>query len=309
MERSHVDLTGASDNAIHPECPPEFEPVADIPTFGDYSKALASLTCCARLDKGYVHAIAIDYSDGDTFTVRAASVAGGGQRLRRDPRQDSFAIAEPEDGLLVMAVGDGLGGFPYSHFAATWACQAACKGLADQIVALRRGFSGPPPEAVLSPVNDGLFALRKALSTDLATTLVVGAVFRDAPDHAQVWLARVGDSTVAALSQTPGGDPYWEFLFDNQADTESSVATTKTNAIPDYHLRYDHKLIPLRYGTALFLLTDGVRTSLELSASVRDGLGRRWLRPPAPLEFASHISFNRRGELDDRTAVGVWLRQ
>jgi Serine/threonine protein phosphatase len=296
------------------DLPPEFVPfpiqsVADIPTFGAYSKALASLTGCARLDEGYVDAIAINHSDGDNFALRAASVVGGHSRLRRKVRQDSFAVAEPEEGLLVVAVGDGLGQFPYSHFAATWACQAACKLLADQISALHRDFKALRPENVLSPVNAGLFALRNALSTDFATTLVVGAVSLDKPDHdAQVWLARVGDSTVAALSQTPDGDPLWEFLFDDQADSQGGVATTKTNAVPDHHLRHEHKLIPLHRGTALFLLTDGVSTPLELSASVREGLGRHWLQPPAPLEFASHVSFNRRGELDDRTVVGVWLR-
>jgi hypothetical protein len=292
----------------HPDLPLEFEPVADIPTFGDYSEALASLTYCARLEKGYVHAIAIDYSDSDAFALRAASVAGGRHRLHREVRQDSFAVVEPEDGLLFVAVGDGLGSLPYSHFAATWACQAACKLLVDQIPALHHDFSALRPEAVLSSVNNGLFALRKALSTDFSTTLVVAAVFRNEPHHAQVWFTRVGDSTVAALSQAPDGNPQWEFLFDDQADSQGGVATTKTHAIPDHHLRHEHKLIPLPHDTALFLLTDGLRTPLELSTSVREGLGRRWLQPPAPLDFASHVQFNRRGEFDDRTVVGVWLR-
>jgi Protein phosphatase 2C len=308
MEHSHFDRPDGTKDAICSDLPPEFEPVGDIPTFGEYSRALASLTRCAQLEKGFVHAIAIDSSDSDTFALRAASVVGGSHRRQRRVRQDSFAIAEPEDGLLIVAVGDGLGSFPYSHFAATWACQAACKLLADQIAALRRDVSALRPEAVLSPVNDGLFALRKILSTDFATTLVISAVSGDAPDHAQVWLARVGDSTVAALSQTPEGNPRWEFLFDDQAASQGGVATTTTNAVPDHHLCYEHKLIPLHRGTSLFLLTDGVRFPLELSASLREGLGRRWLQPPPPIEFASHVSFNRRGEFDDRTVVGVWLR-
>ena len=180
---------------------------------------------------------------------------------------------QPEDGLLIVAVGDGLGSFPYSHFAATWACQAACKLLADQISALRHDVSALRPEAVLAPVNDGLFDLRQALSMDFATTLVVGAVYRDASDHAQVWLARVGDSTVAALSRTPDGDPQWQFLFDDQTDSQG-VATTKTNAVPDPSLRYEHKLTLLHRGTALFLLTDGVKYPLGAQCQPSGRIGQ-----------------------------------
>jgi hypothetical protein len=123
-----------------------------------------------------------------------------------------------------------------------------------------------------------------------------------------VWLARIGDSTAATLSQTPDGAPQWHFLFGDQADAQAGIATTRTKALPSQHLTYEHTLIELPRDSALFLLTDGIRIPLELSESVREGLGRRWLTPPAPLDFASHVSFNRRGEFDDRTVVGVWLR-
>ena len=283
------------------------DPVAAIETFGDYSKALASLTHVARLEKGYVEAIAIDYADSVHLTLRAASMAGSNHRQQRRVRQDSFAVAEPAEDILVVAVADGVGGLPYSHFAATWTCQAACKLLSDTLI-LHPDLHTLRPEVVLSSVNDGLVALRTSLAVEFATTLVIGAIACTNADHALGWFARVGDSTAAALSQTPDGEPQWRFLFGEKTDAQDGIATTRTSALPHHAQGYEHLLIPIPRGRAVFLLTDGVRIPLELSPSVREGLGRRWLTPPAPLDFASHVSFNRRGEFDDRTVVGIWLR-
>jgi hypothetical protein len=119
MEHSFEDRPDGSEEVQHKDVFPEFDPVAHNPVFGDYSRALARLTHCAQLAKGYVEAIAIDYADGDYFTLRAASVVGGTHRQKRTVRQDSFAVAELDTGGLVVAVGDGVGGFDYSHFAAT----------------------------------------------------------------------------------------------------------------------------------------------------------------------------------------------
>lgn len=307
MEQSYVDRPDDSEEMQHKNVFPEFVPVANSPVFGEYSRALASLTHCAHLAHGYVEAIAIDYADGDKFTLRAASVAGGMHRRKRTVRQDSFAVADLNAGVLVLAVGDGVGSFPYSHFAATWSCQAACKLLSDEIGRCP-DVTVLLPDAVLPPINDGLFALQTALTADFATTLVLGAVSIDETDTVQVWLARIGNSTAVTLSQTPDGTPQWHFLFGDQAEAQAGIATTRTKVLPTQHFTYEHTLIELPRDTALFLLTDGIRIPLEISESVREGLGRQWLTPPAPLDFASHVSFNRRGELDDRTVVGVWLR-
>jgi len=307
MEQSFLDQPDVPDDALPKDVFPEFASVANIPVFGDYSRVLASLTHSAHLAHGYVEAIAIDYADSATFALRAASVAGGQHRRQRTVRQDSFAIAELDAGVLVMAVGDGVGSFPYSHFAAAWACQAACKLLSDEI-ARCPDLTALLPEAMLSPVNDGLFALQTALTVEFATTLVIGAVSINEADNALVWLARVGNSTAVTLSKSPEGAPKWHFLFGDQAEGQGGIATTRTKALPTQHLTHEHTLIELPRDTALFLLTDGIRTPLELSPSAREGLGQRWFTPPAPLDFASHVSFNRRGELDDRTAVGVWIR-
>jgi hypothetical protein len=303
----YMDQPDASEAVPQTDVFPEIAPVANTPVFGEYSRALASLTHSAHLAKGYVEAIAIDYADGDYFTLRAASIAGGYHRRKRTVRQDSFAVAEPIEGVVVVAVGDGVGGFDYSHFAATWACQAACKLLSDEM-ARCPDVTVLRPDAVLSPINDGLFALQTALTVDFATTLVLCVISHGETDTAQVWLARIGDSTAVTLFQTPDGTPQWRFLFGDQAAAQDGIATTKTKALPTQHLTYEHKRIELPRDTALFLLTDGIRIPLEISESVREGLGRQWLTPPAPLDFASYVRFNRRGEVDDRTVVGVWMR-
>jgi hypothetical protein len=283
------------------------DPVAAIETFGDYSKALASLTHIARLEKGYVEAIAIDYAESAHFTLRAASMAGGDHRRQRRVRQDSFAVAEPAEDILVVAVADGVGSLPYSHFAATWACQAACKLLSDALI-LHPHLHTLRPEVVLSPINDGLVALQTSLAVEFATTLVIGAIVCRNAEQTLGWFARVGDSTAATLSQTADEKPQWRFLFGEKTDAQDGIATTRTSALPHHAQGFEHLLIPIPRGRAVFLLTDGVHIPLELSPSVREGLGRRWLSPPLPLDFASHVSFNRRGEFDDRTVVGIWLR-
>ena len=102
--------------------------------------------------------------------------------------------------------------------------------------------------------------------------------------------------------ERPGGS---FSLADRERATEG-IETNKTDALPARNIIYEQTLMQLPAGTALFLLTDGVSFPLTMSQSVRDGLGSRWQRPPAPLDFASHVWFNRRGETDDRTVVGIW---
>ena len=284
--------------------------IAKAPAFGEYSKALASLTCSARVEKGYVPAIAIDYSDSDNFAIRAASVVGGRPRIRRRVRQDSFAIAEPEEGLVIISVGDGLGSFPYSHIAASLACQAVCSKLADSVTSVNGDLSALLVEDVFTPINDLLYNCRDSLSADFATTLVAAVILAGNSTEPKVWLGRVGDSTAATLSQTPEGTPLWQFVFGGEDASQGGVATTKTRAMPYQPLKCEQKLLaPSPDTAALFLLTDGLSIPLELGESVREGLGRRWLDAPSPLDFASHLGFNRRGELDDRTGVGVWLQK
>jgi hypothetical protein len=307
MQELHIDQAdeegGAGQKDIRLEV--SVDPVASIETFGEYSQLLASPTHLARLERGYVEAIAVDYADAAAFTLRAASIAGGTHRLHRRVRQDSFTIAELDGGVVIAAVGDGVGSFPDSHYAALWACQAVCKLLSNEI-ALCPDFHALRPEAFLTLVNEGLFALQKSMGSQFATTLVLCAVSCNDADHVQVWLANVGNSTAAILSQTPEGAPLWQFLFGENVDATDGIATIKTSALPDQRIKYEHKLIHIPRDTALFLLTDGVSGPLALSQSVREGLGRRWMTPPAPLDFASHVNFNRLGEHDDRTAVGIW---
>jgi hypothetical protein len=280
-------------------------PVTASPTFGESSAVDVSTTSLPHLDGGFVEAIAIDYAETAIATIRAASIAGGSHRLGQSVRQDSFALAEPVAGLVVAAIGDGLGEFDFSHIAAMWACQAACKMLAEALI-INPALKALSPEAVLAPINESLFALRQALGVPLATTLLVCVVAVSGGDGSQAWLARVGDSTAVTLSHEASGTPRWQFLFGGQERVTEGIETNKTDALPARNIIYEQTLMQLPTGTALFLLTDGVSFPLAMSQSMRDGLGSRWQRPPSPLEFASHVWFNRRGETDDRTVVGIW---
>lgn len=210
---------------------------------------------------------------------------------------------------MAIAVGDGLGSLSYSHFAADFACQAALVRLLEEVASVKRDLGALDPKKIFSPVNDSLLKLREGLSLDLATTLVLAVISVEGQEEASVWLARIGNSTAVTLSRpTDGQSPLWQFVFDERESNQDAVATTATRALPSRSLQCEFKLMPLKRGTQLFLLTDGLSIPLEISSLVREGLGRLWLNPPSPLDFASQVSFNRRGELDDRTAVGVWLR-
>jgi hypothetical protein len=283
-------------------------PVTASPTFGESSAVDVSKTPLPHLDCGFVEAVAIDYAETAIATIRAASIAGSSHRLGQSVRQDSFALAEPVEGLVVAPIGDGLGSFDISHIAAMWACQAACKLLAEALV-INPALNALSPEAVLSPINESLLALRQALGLPLATTLLVCVVAVSGGDSSQAWLARVGDSTAVKLSQAGSETPRWQFLFGGQERVTEGIETNKTNALPARNIIYEQTLMQLPAGTALFLLTDGVSFPLTMSPSMREGLGRLWLTPPAPFDFASHVSFDRRGEYDDRTVVGIWPRR
>jgi hypothetical protein len=79
----------------------------------------------------------------------------------------------------------------------------------------------------------------------------------------------------------------------------------ETGALPHAYSEIDQFSGALAAGSALLLATDGLAVPLR-APEVSAHLARRWQQPPSVIEFLDDMSFERRGESDDRTGVCVW---
>ncbi|MHB1536607.1 MAG: protein phosphatase 2C domain-containing protein, partial [Acidimicrobiales bacterium] len=135
-----------------------------------------------------------------------------------------------------------------------------------------------------------------------ATTLVVARLRCDG--HAE--LHRVGDSTALVLA-----DGKWQSVFagDPDGDGGEELVVTATAALPAAEPEVETATVTLRPGEALVLLSDGVFGPLrDGPETVAPALAHGLADPVAPLTLATLADFSRRGCLDDRTIVAVWMR-
>lgn len=224
-----------------------------------------------------------DGASTDWCTLRAASVAGVRHRLAGLAPDDSYSWAHG-DGVLVVAVADGIGSVAQSAGAAARACRAAAEGgLA--------GVTDGPERAVLCALD----AANRAAEGGGATTLVVAVLARDGA----VWAGRVGDSTAFVL---PDDGPEVE-LFD-PPDPERT--DTVTAALPTGSLEPEVRDLVLDPGAVLVLATDGIadpwRDGPTTVAPTLAALLREW---PDPVALLAATDFSRLGCHDDRTILCV----
>lgn len=238
-------------------------------------------------------------ADGGTIgplTVRAASICGRRHARRGETCEDAFAVVHCTDGTVIAAVADGLGD-PAARYAAAGARIASllsCQ-LVGHLVENRRQVNA---HAVAAQVAEEMIPQARRLvpgaydGTDLATTLVLGWV---TPQGAYRGFM-IGDGGVLILA----------------AGQAAAVAAarggsfTHTDALPGGHVRLEEFAGRLEPGSALMLATDGLAVPM-FSPDVASVLARAWERPPSLLDFLHDMSFERRGEADDRTGVGIWF--
>jgi serine/threonine protein phosphatase PrpC len=239
-------------------------------------------------------------ADGGTLgplTVRAASVCGRRHARRGETREDAFAIRHTSNGTVVVAVADGVGD-QLAQFAAVGAQVASVVACHVIGVSLEAGRPVDPQE-ISAQVADRMItaAARRFVSEPcegkaLATTLIAA------------WVSPKG--AYAGFMIGDGG------VFDLTAGRVSAMAPSlgtafgEIHALPDAFTRAEEFSGNLEQGSALLLATDGLFDPM-LSPDVAEVLGPAWRRPPAILDFLYDMSFERRGEADDRTGLCVWF--
>ncbi|MGW3667532.1 protein phosphatase 2C domain-containing protein [Streptomyces sp. NPDC005141] len=258
----------------------------------------------------------VDGAGYGALTVRAASVRGDSHRYQGEPRQDSLAVvrlgAPGADGLLLLAVADGVGSAARSHVGSQEACRLAAIEL-DSLAAelsevLRAGDQ--PRFAVLADTAVGrvatLLAHRAREHGDdpaaYATTLRALLVPLDPRVRTRGFLA-VGDGGTALLRAGA-----WNLSLTDPEHDGDGMIDTRTAALPHGHRARAQLLAPALPGDVLVLCTDGLSTPLAGDAGMRDFLGSGWGKgtAPAPADFLWQLQYRVKSYDDDRTAVVLW---
>ncbi|MER5402175.1 protein phosphatase 2C domain-containing protein [Streptomyces sp. NPDC002599] len=258
----------------------------------------------------------VDGAGYGPLTVRAASVRGDSHRYQGEPRQDSLAVVRlgtpGPDGLLLLAVADGVGSAARSHVGSQEACRLAAMELdsvsAELAETLRAGDR--PGFAALVDTAVGrvatLLAHRAREHGDdpaaYATTLRALLVPLDPRVRARGFLA-VGDGGTALLR---AGE--WNLSLTDPEHDGDGMIDTRTAALPHGHRARALLLAPALPGDVLVLCTDGLSTPLAGDAGMRDFLGAGWGRGvvPAPADFLWQLQYRVKSYDDDRTAVVLW---
>ncbi|WP_328669467.1 PP2C family serine/threonine-protein phosphatase [Streptomyces sp. NBC_00328] len=258
----------------------------------------------------------VDGAGYGPLTVRAASVRGDSHRYQGEPRQDSLAVvrlgAPGPDGLLLLAVADGVGSAARSHVGSQEACRLAAMELdavsAELAETVRTGDQ--PGFAALVDTAVGrvatLLAHRAREHGDdpaaYATTLRALLVPLDPRVRARGFLA-VGDGGTALLR---AGE--WDLSLTDPEHDGDGMIDTRTAALPHAHRARALLLAPALPGDVLVLCTDGLSTPLAGDAGMRDFLGSGWGQgaAPAPADFLWQLQYRVKSYDDDRTAVVLW---
>ncbi|MFJ7969518.1 protein phosphatase 2C domain-containing protein [Streptomyces sp. NPDC096324] len=258
----------------------------------------------------------VDGAGYGALTVRAASVRGDSHRYQGEPRQDSLAVvrlgADGPDGLLLLAVADGVGSAARSHVGSQEACRLAAMELdavsADLAETVRTGDR--PGFAALVDTAVGrvatLLAHRARERGDdpaaYATTLRALLVPLDPRVRTRGFLA-VGDGGTALLR---GGE--WNLTLTDPEHDGDGMIDTRTAALPHGHRARALLLAPALPGDVLVLCTDGLSTPLAGDAEMREFLGSGWGRgaAPSPADFLWQLQYRVKSYDDDRTAVVLW---
>jgi hypothetical protein len=232
------------------------------------------------------------------LTVRAASVCGRRHAYEGRTREDAFAIELAADGSVITAVADGIGN-EAARYSAIGAHVASL--LSVQLIRfLIDEHEAIDPQTVCMRVGQAMMVVAKRFIVNepfdaqtLATTLIT------------TWVSPRG-----AYRGFVVGDGGMFTLADGMAiplSPSTNWWSTQTEALPASFTGtapFSGQLAP---GTGLLIATDGLSIPLT-SPDVAAVLGETWRQPPSLLGFLTDMSFERRGEFDDRTGACTWYR-
>nr|WP_246180492.1 protein phosphatase 2C domain-containing protein [Kocuria coralli] len=191
-------------------------------------------------------------TDNELSTTRFGSVRGYAHRYYGEPRQDAIKVVhEIDDGVMVVAIADGLGTAVGADRGAQCAVEEACRALLCTQTGTTYWAQG-----VFSQVANRMNEVATSLALtpeDLSTTLAVAALF-EGPSSTTVDLALVGD-TIPLIFPRDEVEPLPEIL-----DTETAampghfpdVVTTSFEVAPGqtFLLATDGFANPVKYGSA-----------------------------------------------------------
>ncbi|MGW2784879.1 protein phosphatase 2C domain-containing protein [Streptomyces populi] len=258
----------------------------------------------------------VDGAGYGALTVRAASVRGDSHRYQGEPRQDSLAVvrlgAPGPDGLLLLAVADGVGSAARSHVGSQEACRLAAmelEGVSAELSETVRAGDRPGFAALVDTAVGRIATLLAHRAREhgddpaaYATTLRALLVPLDPRVRTRGFLA-VGDGGTALLR---AGE--WNLSLTDPEPDGDGMIETRTAALPHGHRARALLLGPALPGDVLVLCTDGLSTPLAGDAGMRDFLGAGWGRGavPAPADFLWQLQYRVKSYDDDRTAVVLW---
>ncbi len=245
------------------------------------------------------------------LTVRAASARGRVHRYAGTPRQDACAVSwSREQGRLVVVACDGVGSLERSHEAADLVASAAASAVCEAIDA-----DEPDWTAVFALLSSELIAAAgvtdgndraRAARRVWATTACIAEISSAGGGAWSAHMGAAGDTSAWLLR-----DREWSLLCgDVKVHSDDEPASARTHALPADVIGCTTATVTLHPGDAVFLMSDGVADPLgggggDVGAALADW----WSAPPEPHEFLGQIQFARKGFLDDRTVIGVWVDQ
>lgn len=289
-----------------PRRPSEYERwapiVVDEPIF-DFEPKPPSAVSDYRPDTVYD-----GWSTGD-FTVRLASVRGYSHRYSGFPRQDDVAAGfDPESGIVLFAVADGVSSAGQSHIGAAIACAALIE---QQRRMLDSGRAIDLPQAVTTAATRMTGRAAYLLGQDaprpeaveglLATTLIAGYI-APAPQGSVAVLVQIGDSSAWVLR-----DGRYHSLLTQKHDPDAQVISSAVSPLP----RLPDLITPVKYelpaDAVLLVGTDGFGDPLGAGDGHVGQLFAEHLSVPPPARGLAHLlDFSRDTFDDDRTLLAIW---
>ena len=259
--------------------------------------------------------IVVDGATRGPLTVRAASVRGDSHRYEGEPRQDALCVTQlgiDEDGLLLLAVADGVGSARRSHVGSNDVCRNVAYFLDLCVAELAQAVRQDDEKKLTALVNsavgraaEGLaqLAARRGEQPDAyATTLRALLVPLDPAVRNRGFFA-VGDGGIALLRNGA-----WRLDLLGEDSTGSEIIDTRTAALPGARYAETRVLGPTEPGDVIVLCTDGLSTPLAGVPEMRDFLEAAWGggAVPEPADFLWQLQYRVKSYDDDRTAVCLW---
>lgn len=264
------------------------------PVLGLASKASEAEPKLGAFGEASGAAVRAEGASAEWVTVRAASVVGVRHRLAGQPNEDYFAWSMG-DGVIALAVADGLGSLGGSAQAAVRACRAAVGA------ATADGVSDPAEATRL-----GVQAANAASPGGGATTLVIAVVCRDG----RVEICRVGDSTAFVVGAGRAAELFAPRDDESVGSSTSALPTDPTawGNTGDAEF-WERSACQLSQEEVLALATDGIADPWrDGPQTVGPAMVQVVTAFPSPLELAAAVDFSRQGCHDDRTMLCAWLR-